>query len=419
MADGSSLKKPNRDGDDRPDNRMRKNPIDDVDHYSEANESDDGKIKAMTATSKIISLQVKELDTIRTIKLQIEAKEGIPCRQQELILNEMLLQDTATIGDLRIEEGSTLKLMRNSKMNIFVQDLGPYHLIFPLEVKPSDTIGNVKAKFFAHYGRTGNVLIFNEIVLDDDNDTLADFNIINGSTLTSMVKYEKSMEIFVNSYTGKTISLFVHPTDTITKVKSEIKRKEVVLEDNGTVLDFQIKEKSTLTLLQRSRGFMNIFIKTFTEDQTITLEVKPSYTIHNIKAKIQDEVHIPLESQELIFNKMVLHDTDTLASYNINNKSTLTVMRISRGFMHIFIKTLDGKTIPVEVKPFDTIQNVKSAIYNMEGIPHCQQRLIYGNKQLEDNHTLADYDVHHESTIYLVLRIPGAITKATNWRSLF
>ncbi|KAM0053218.1 putative Ubiquitin-like domain-containing protein [Helianthus debilis subsp. tardiflorus] len=97
----------------------------------------------------------------------------------------------------------------------------------------------------------------------------------------------------------------------ITKVKLEIKRKEgipvdeqvlifnkVVLEDNGTVLDFQIKEKSTLTLLQRSRGFMNIFIKTFTEDQTITLEVKPSYTIHNIKAKIQDEVHIPLEAQE-------------------------------------------------------------------------------------------------------------------------
>ncbi|KAJ0949498.1 putative Ubiquitin-like domain-containing protein [Helianthus annuus] len=404
MADGSSLKKPNRDGDDRPDNRMRKNPIDDVDHYSEANESDDGKIKgkhsshhlnisvlldmlslpfghllqslwvfycilAMTATGKIISLQVKELDTIRTIKLQIEAKEGIPCRQQELILDEMLLQDTDTIGDLRIEKGSTLKLMRNSKMNIFVQDLGPYHLIFPLEVKPSDTIGNVKAKFFAHYGGSGNVLIFNEIVLDDDNDTLADFNIINGSTLTSM-----------------------------------------------------IKEKSTLTLLQRSRGlkgFMNIFIKTFTEDQTITLEVKPSYTIHNIKAKIQNEVHIPLEAQELIFNKMVLHDTDTLASYNINNKSTLTVIRISRGFMHIFIKTLDGKTITVEVKPFDTIQNVKSAIYNMEGTPHCQQRLIYGNKQLEDSHTLADYDVHHESTIHLVLRIPGAITKATNWRSLF
>ncbi|KAJ0612782.1 putative Ubiquitin-like domain-containing protein [Helianthus annuus] len=116
---------------------------------------------------------------------------------------------------------------------------------------------------------------------------------------------------------------------------------------------------------------------------------------------------------------MVLHDTDTLASYNINNKSTLMVMRISRGFMHIFIKTLDGKTIALEVKPFDTIQNVKSAIYNMEGTPHCQQRPIYGKKQLEDSHTLADYDVHHESTIHLFLRKPGAITKATNWRSLF
>ncbi|KAJ0799409.1 putative Ubiquitin-like domain-containing protein [Helianthus annuus] len=56
----------------------------------------------------------------------------------------------------------------------------------------------------------------------------------------------------------------------------------------------------------------------------------------------------------------------------------------------------------------------------MEGTPHCQQRLIYGNKQLEDSHTLADYDVHHESTIHLVLRIPGSDKRmATNWRSLF
>ncbi|KAM0053227.1 putative Ubiquitin-like domain-containing protein [Helianthus debilis subsp. tardiflorus] len=101
---------------------------------------------------------------------------------------------------------------------------------------------------------------------------------------------------------------------------------------------------------------------------------------------------------------MVLHDTDTLASYNINNKSTLTVMRVSHGFMRIFIKTLTGKTITLEVKPFDTIQNVKSAIYNMEGIPHSWQRLIYGNKQLEDSHTLAECDVHHESNIRLVLR---------------
>ncbi|KAM0053222.1 putative Ubiquitin-like domain-containing protein [Helianthus debilis subsp. tardiflorus] len=90
---------------------------------------------------------------------------------------------------------------------------------------------------------------------------------------------------------------------------------------------------------------MKIFIKTLTRDQTITLEVKPSYTIHDIKAKIQDEVHIPPDDQELIFNKMVLHNTDTLASYSINNKSTLTVMRISWGFMRIFIKTLSGKML--------------------------------------------------------------------------
>ncbi|KAF5823439.1 putative Ubiquitin-like domain-containing protein [Helianthus annuus] len=436
MADGSSLRKQNVPG-----NRKRKNPIDDVDDYSEADESDDCEIKVMTANGRIISLEVKELDTIRTIKLQIEDREGISCCQQELIFNEMLLHDTDTLEDLCIDKGSTLKLMRNSRMNIFVQTPGPYHLIYSLQVKPSDTIGNVKAKLHSHYGCIWDVLVFNEIVLDDDNDTLADFNIINGSTLTCISKSVKSMEIYVDSYTRKTISLSVHRTDTITKVKSEIEHREgipideqvlifniMVLEDRGTILDFQINRKSTLTLLHRSRGsikmsltgegLVKIFIKTLTGDQTITLEVKPSYTIHNIKARIQDEVHIPLEAQELIFNKMVLHDTDTLASYNINNKSTLTVMRISRVFMHIFIKTPNGKTITLKVKPSCTIQKVKSTIYNLTGIPHCHQGLVFNGKllgdgqyvkQLGDSRTLADYDVHHESTIHIVLRLRGGM----------
>lgn len=124
-----------------------------------------------------------------------------------------------------------------------------------------------------------------------------------------------------------------------------------------------------------------------------------------LKNIIKDRESIPPQSQKLYYQKNELEDGKSLMFYGLRENETINLE--NKDIIQLFIKNNDNMCIIVAINRNATVDDLKKAIEDKDGIPIIHQRLVFENKQLIDGNNLQDYGINNLANINILARLKG------------
>ena len=373
-----------------------------------------------TQSGKVIHFKVSPIHTVDSVKSMIWHRLGILPSEQCLYYDgndsEKQLSGCELLSTCNINHESKLLLLPKPFL-LFVKDDTGRKITFKWPNHPKDTIADIKLKLCIEEDTVTTLKLFLDSRELDDSLSLVDY-----SLLLSLLNHCGYLQVitgsvmFIKYYTtGRTVALNYDPRSTIAQVQEQVvkccsdteKQPQLifgdrVLYDMHTLMSYNVQRDDLLTLIPKS---ITVFVTTETEMCTI-LDVNLLDPVKNVKSKIQQVWGLPVKQQKLSFDGFELSDDKALISYNIQDEDTLILLLHPWEGVQIAIE-MPSKTIIFEVNlQQDTVEDIKTKIESMEGIPAVQQCLVLENVVTLSNDSeksLADSGIKNHSALHLLV----------------
>jgi ubiquitin C len=226
-----------------------------------------------------------------------------------------------------------------------------------------------------------------------------------------------------------TVALKVKRNETILNLKALLSEKAGISENlqelffvgnrlmnDRRLVDYGIQQGSTVHLFVQNVFGLRVNVKTPSDKKIIAIEVRSFDTIQNIKSIIQAKEGIQSDQYSVVHNGKVLEDDRILSSLNIPNDTTLHLVFNPKDVLSVFLKTVAGEILKLEVKVLFTIRDVKTIVESMTGVLNFDWDLFYGGKKLEDCKSLASYDIKEETILEMLPALFQILVKVRNRR---
>ena len=243
----------------------------------------------------------------------------------------------------------------------------------------------------------------------------------------------RELLLYIRTLTGKLIKAHCNPTDTAADIKAQLNQKEhipveqqrlfrqeivnfsyesVELENDRALSSMGIKDLDTLFLThvsQQSEG--NVTVVT-SNGERIMVPYKATHTVADLKLELQHIADVPIERQQLIFCDKELEDSEPMTAVYNQRESVIKLILLPAPCDEITVKTLEGTTVtlnyasadkPSTLKASDTVESLKTILYDEEGVTPARQVLVFAGKHLEDSQTLGEYNIRGGDVITLAI----------------